>query len=123
MTSLVDKVLVLTGRGKQSFYIKVNEPKPGIDSKLCDDKKLLLQKVIQSQKFPFRVDMKCYVRDEEEFLVVTVPKEVRWASTTIPENQGKGENWKEYRIEDLPSGDGEIRGVFTFRYKKKNYKN
>lgn len=122
MTSLVDKVLVLTGRGKQAFYIKITDSKPGLDSQLCDEKKLLLQKVIESQKFPFRVDMKCYERDSEEYLVVSVPKEVRWASTTIPENQGKGENWKEYRIEDLPSGDGEIRGVFTFRYKKKNYK-
>lgn len=122
MTSLTDRVQILTQKNKIGLYLKIKDYKNDLDSKLCDDRKLLLQKVVDSQKLPFRVSMTCYQRNKEEFLVVSVPKEVRWASTTIPENRGKGENWKEYRIEDLPSGDGEVRGIFTFRYKKKNYK-
>src|SRR5690606_8665669 len=86
----------------------------------CEEKKIFLEKVSEGD-IPFRIDIKRYKRENQEFLVVTVPKEVRWSSTTVPEYQGKGEHWKEYRLEDLPSGEGNIRGQISFRYKKKSY--
>jgi hypothetical protein len=90
------------------------------DTNGCKDENLFLALKI-GKNLPFPVSMKCYKKDKKSFFVVVVPKDVEWRETTISESNGKGESWKEYEVDDIPIGDNELRGSFTYGYRKAEY--
>lgn len=102
-----------------TFLQKFEEDK--IFSEECEGQNLFLMKSGKQKKTPFSIHMKCYKREEKDFVVIVVPKDVRWSSTTIPELRGKGEHWKEYKIEDLPAGEDSLRASFSFVFNGESF--
>ncbi len=120
--SLKEQVLP-RGKGRKKYMLtflqKFEEDQ--IISEECEGQNLFLLKSGEDKKTPFSVHMKCYKREDKDFVVIVVPKDVRWSSTTIPELRGKGEHWKEYKIEDLPAGEDSLRASFSFVFKGESF--